>query len=314
MFTQRILSVLLFFALFAGLLSACGGDQTPTPGVTPSSPPNGTPIPSKTPFRPEPTATFTPSPTPVPLAARVNKEGITLAEYEAELLRLKDALAEKKTTLTPAEQQKQVLDELIAQVLLAQAAVQGGYKPDEAAFQARLKALAEKAGGEAAFKEWLNRNHYTEASFKAALQRAIAATWQRDKIIASVPEKMEQIHARQILVSDPAVADSIQKSLQAGTSFANLATRYDPLTGGDMGWFPRGYMTVPEAETIAFSLQPNQASGSIKTKVGYLFIQVLERDPQRPLSPDARQTLQHKALAAWVEEHRKAAQVEILLS
>ncbi len=43
--------------------------------------------------------------------------------------------------------------------------------------------------------------------------------------------------------------------LQAGADFATLAYRYDPLTGGDLGWFPRGVLTQPAVEEAAFSLQ-----------------------------------------------------------
>jgi parvulin-like peptidyl-prolyl isomerase len=249
----------------------------------------------------------------VPLAARVNQEGIPLADFEAELKRLQDALKTQGKELPLAEQRKFVMDELVAQVLFAQAAVQAGYKLDDAALEARLQNLAKEAGGEAALKDWMARNGYTDASFRSALRKAAEATWQRDQVAAAVSEKTEQVHARQILVSESATADSILSQLRAGANFGTLASRYDPLTGGEMGWFPRGYLPYPAIEAAAFNLKPGEYSPIIQLNIGYLIIQVTERNPQRPLSPDARRALQTAALQTWLKERKSQSKIEILV-
>ena len=82
-------------------------------------------------LQPTPTSTATPeppTPTPVPAAAIVNGEIIPLSDYNASLQQLKAAQQEAGTTATPEEQQQMVLDDLIAQTLLAQAAVQAGHR------------------------------------------------------------------------------------------------------------------------------------------------------------------------------------------
>ncbi len=103
--------------------------------------------PASTPTPAQPTNTFTPTitpipptstPTPVPLAASVNGEGITLAEFQAELSRYQAAASSGTSTPQPAAQpaagdKQRVLDDLIDQVLLAQGAAQQGYKADDAA-------------------------------------------------------------------------------------------------------------------------------------------------------------------------------------
>jgi peptidyl-prolyl cis-trans isomerase C len=101
--------------------------------------------------------------------------------------------------------------------------------------------------------------------------------------------------------------------LQNGADFAELAANYDPVAKGDLGWFPRGYLSEPALEEAAFSLQPGQYSNVIQTRLGYHILQVIERDPQRPLDPDARQVLQDKALQEWMSKARSQSDIQILL-
>ena len=85
------------------------------------------------------------------------------------------------------------------------------------------------------------------------------------------------------------------------------------MTGGDLGWFPRGYLPDKKLEEAAFSLQPDQFSAVIESPAGFHILQVLERDPQHPLSPDARLALQTQAVVDWLAQRRTQSQIEILL-
>lgn len=141
----------------------------------------------------------------------------------------------------------------------------------------------------------------------------MAAVWQRDQIVASVPEVAEQVHARQILVVDEALANQILGQIQAGASFDTLAFQYDPLTGGDLGWFPRGYLTQPAVEEAAFALQAGEISPLIHTDFGYHILKVIERDDAHPLAADARQALQRLALSDWIDQQKAKSTIEIYL-
>jgi peptidyl-prolyl cis-trans isomerase C len=168
-------------------------------------------------------------------------------------------------------------------------------------------------GSAQALADWKAKYGYDDATFRKALSRSVAAAWMRDQIAATVPKTAEQVHIRQILLYNSAQADEIYQQLQAGNSFENLALKYDPITGGDLGWFPKGYLPDKEIEDAAFSLQPEQYSAIIKTSAGYHILQLLERDPARPLSPDALLALQTSTVASWIEQQRANSQVEILL-
>jgi len=260
-------------------------------------------------------ATLTPSPvlpsgTPAPMAARVNGVGITLAEYEAELAQYQAASGKDPLP----EDKQRVLNDLIDQTLLAQAAAEKSFVVDETIYQEHLKRLVDQLGGQAVLSDWMAAHGYKEDSFHQALVRSIATAWMRDQIIASVPKSAEQIHARQILLYNADQANQVYAQLQAGNDFGNLAVKYDPITGGDLGWFPRGYLLDPKLEEAAFNLKPNEYSSVIETPAGFHILQVIEQDPQRLLVPGALLVLQNQALQKWLEARRSASDIQILVS
>ncbi len=277
-------------------LAACNGSQTP-PGAATLPPSAATNTPA------QPTAT------PIPLALTVNGEGITVAEYEAELQRY--IAAQNAVGHPPAAQEaaQAVLDELIAQVLLAQGAQQAGYIVDDGMLESRINALAEQLGSSAALQQWQTENGYTPETFRIAFKRALAAAWMRDQIAAQVPPALEQVHVQQILTFTEESAQRALDRLNSGVDFDTLAALYDPTTRGDLGWFPRGYLLEPAVEEAAFALQPGEISPIIKSSVGYHIITVLARESNRPLSPDALRALQNRAVQAWVAQQREQSAI-----
>lgn len=304
---KQVLILVLAHVIAMGLLvSGCNGSLATAPAVTDE--PATTALPSDTPLPP------TPTPTPVPLALVVNGDGIPLAEYEAGMVQIAAAAQTVGEALTAEQQRQRVLDDLVDTALLARAARDAGYTVDDAALQAGLDEIVAGLGSQAAFDDWLSRMGYTAESFRSALRRSMEAAWQREQIVAAVPERAEQVHARQILVlTEAAARQVIQRLGQAGANFATLAFGYDLSTGGDLGWFPRGYLTQPAVEEAAFALQPGETSEIIATDFGYHILQVIARENDRPLDPEVRQALGRKALQAWLDEQRQSAQVEVLV-
>jgi peptidyl-prolyl cis-trans isomerase C len=311
--------ILVWVILASLVLAACRGSTTATPpGTAPEKAPvvevpgKSSPAAATAPVLVDPTSVPTLTSTPEPLALRVNEEGVTVLEYQAELAQLQEALAALGQELAPEEQRQKVLDNLVNTTLLAQGAFRSGYSLEDAALQAELARLTAQMGGDSALGDWLARYGYSESGFQAALRRALAAAWQRDQIAAAIPEQVEQVHARQILTLDEATAVKVhQQVLVPGVNFDNYAFRYDLQTGGDLGWFPRGYLLQPEVEAAAFALEPGQISEVVQSAIGFHVVQVGARE-QRLLSPDARRFLQHKALEKWLEEQRSQSQIEFL--
>ena len=202
-----------------------------------------------------------------------------------------------------------MIDDLVSQILLAQAAHANGFTLDDAALQARIDALATQAGGADALSKWELGHGYTDQDFRSGLRRGAESAWMRDKIISTVPSTAEQVHVQQILLYNQDKAQEFLAQLRDGADFNDLALKADPVTRGDLGWVPRGYLLNTQIEDVASNLEVGQHSDVITTDVGFHIVRILERDPNRPLSPDALLALQELALKKWIEEQRAKANV-----
>lgn len=303
MVVRRILSLVGYLFVLIVTISACGEI---TPEITATELPSSTISPTST-MTPPP-----PSPTPIPLAATVNGEEITLQEFEAELSRYLSAQGEDNN-LEEAEMVEIVLDDMVNQILLAQGAENLGFELEPEVLNVRRDVLVETRGGEMEFENWLLENGYTQQSFDKVLVSAIKGSWMRDRILEDVPISAEQVHARQILLYNSDQADQVLSELNSGREFATLLAAYEPVTQGELGWFPKGYLPHPAIEEAAFDLQPGEYSQVIETSVGFHIIQVMERESDRPLSPEARLVWQERALKDWVAMQREESNVVILI-
>jgi parvulin-like peptidyl-prolyl isomerase len=295
----------ILISMIVFMVSACGVSE---PVTTKTDTPFQSPIPTNT-ITPIPP---TPTPTPIPLAALVNGEGISLEEYEAELFRYQTAVGDG-ISQNEQEAGMLVLGDLINQILLAQGADENGFVLDEAALQTRLNTLISAAGGNNQFENWLQENKYTQESFSKALGRSILGAWMRDQILAEVPLSAEQVHVRQILQYNSDQANQVLAELESGREFATLAAIYEPVTQGNLGWFPRDFLPHPLIEEAAFNLQPGEYSQVIETSVGFHIIQVVDREPDRTLSPEARLIWKEKALQEWMAMQREQSDIVILI-
>ncbi len=289
----RFLTQLILFLVLG--LSACasfGTSNTPTPQL-----PTATPVP--------------PTATPPPSVATVDGEYITIAEFQAELARYKSAQTALGITVSEEEANKIVLEDMIAQVMLSQAAREANFNLTESDLKSRVDALAESVGGAEALSAWESAHGYDDASFKVALKRSAEAAWMRDKIIADVPTTAEQIHVRQILTYNEEDARAALDELKGGADFDELAAQYDPITLGELGWVPRGYLLDEKADEAVFALQAGAYSDVVATNAGFHIFKALERG-DHPLSPDALLTVQELALKNWVAEQRASSKIVLV--
>ncbi len=244
-----------------------------------------------------------PTAAPPPSVAIVNGEYITLAEFQAELARYQSAQTALGVTVLDAAANQTILEDMIAQFLLAQAAREANFNFTETDLRSRMDALASEIGGLQALSAWQSDYGYDDATFQIALKRSVESAWMRDKIIADVPTTVEQIHVRQILTYNEEDARAALEELKAGADFDKLAALYDPITLGELGWLPRGYLLDASADEAVFALQAGMYSEIIATNAGYHIFMALERG-DHPLSPDALLTMQELALRNWLVEKR----------
>jgi parvulin-like peptidyl-prolyl isomerase len=273
---------------------------------------------------PPPPTSIPPTPTPdEPLAATVNGQPILLSQYERELARYEQAQTDLGG-VADADYRQTVLDALIEKELILQAASTVGIQITPEMVTAKVEELRNGAGTPDNFLAWLEANQYTEDEFREAIQRDMATEFMAARVTEDVPFAVEQVHARYIQVDDPALAQTVHQQIQSGTDFAALAQQYslDQVTaqfGGDLGFFTRWSLTVPEVAEAAFNLQPNELSEVIAVtnnsngQMTYFLIQMIERDPQRPLTSEMRHTLLTETFLDWLEQQRANADIVLLV-
>lgn len=103
---------------------------------------------------------------------------------------------------------------------------------------------------------------------------------------SQLPDKMEQVNVRLMLVENREVANNVLSQLEAGGNFDALLEEFspDPQAGGDLGWVPAEFLPAIIADAI-----PDTESEEIKiiydnslTKnVGYWLIKVTEKDDEK---------------------------------
>lgn len=159
-----------------------------------------------------------------------------------------------------------------------------------------------------------SETHMSEADYRRLVETELLRERMQDFLAEQVPTKAEQVHARHILVETKEEAQAALERLEKGEDFAALARELSTdeaskEKGGDLGWFPRRLM-VPEFEAVAFTLEPGEVSQVVQSTFGYHVIEVLEREEERELEPQALQRLRNKAFFDWLEEQREAAVIE----
>jgi peptidyl-prolyl cis-trans isomerase C len=92
----------------------------------------------------------------------------------------------------------------------------------------------------------------------------------------------EEVHVRQILVHDEALANDIEKKLKAGGSFEELSAQNslapNAKKGGDIGYVSRGELPKLFEDEI-FALQPGHFSSIISTDNSWHIFKVDDRRP-----------------------------------
>lgn len=282
-------------------------------------------------------------------AAKVNGTSIPVSELNQQIAQLQKQYptmfqgADGAARLLQFKQR--LLDTLVNQTLVEQAAkdrgitvsdadvqkqidqLKAGFK-DQAAFDAALKS----AGMDPATLQSQIRQQLVTQKLMAALSASInitpaqiAAYYNKNK---SQFYTASQKRASHILfnANDKATAEKVLKQVLAGADFAQLAKQYskDPASaakGGDLGWPTSPY--VPEFQAALDKLSKGQTTTTlVKSQFGYHIIRVTDVRPasQKTLAqatPQIKQILtQQQQSAAYnqlITELRKKAKIQIFV-
>jgi peptidyl-prolyl cis-trans isomerase C len=246
----------------------------------------------------------------------VNGQLIPLEDFEKELARYEAAQRSLGNPLVAGDRpyQVDVLDYLIEQTLIEQAAEDAGFTVSEQELDAEIQRLQTETG-EGAFQQWLHSNQYTLDEFRQVLRSQLITQTMIDRVATEIGSAADQVHARHIVVASVDTAEAILSQLEQGADFATLARTYSldestRMNGGDLGFFPRGLLLAPEVEEAAFALAVGETSQIIQSDFGIHIVQVLERDPARQLSSEIYQRLRAAAFEEWLDQLWQTATIE----
>ena len=292
------LPMLLFVLVYA---SACAPNSNPASTTTPN--PTSVAVESNT---------LPTDEAGLPLVAKVNDTGITLADYELAVHRL-----QSQPFANPENLPKIVLQTMIQQVLIDQAAAKNNIVVTPGEVDTEIQELITNSGGADGWKKWLGDNGYTEDELRATMHDTLLTSRMRDRVTGDLTTAVPQVHARHILVATEDEANQLLVRLRNGEDFAGLAKQYSldkssSDDGGDLGWFAQEELTEPGLAAVAFQLKVGQIAGPVKTSVGYDILQTLETD-NKVIDPVKRAQIAQVRFENWLNALSASAKIESYL-
>ena len=251
---------------------------------------------------------------PIGVAAIVQGEKIE----EAMLQKSIDAYLQQQGTNVGAirnpkrfkEVRKKVLDVLIGQTLLWQAAVNDKTTVEDEAIDKAYEEFMASFDSKMMFDMKLKESGYSEETFRENLrQRLSSQKWLQISVLNQLSvnddevhdfylknqqqlSEPEQVRARHILIQvkpdagndemeqAKSLLSQIKEEIRLGASFASMAKEKSQDAsapqGGDLGYFQRGQM-VPPFEQAAFNLAPGEISDIVQTRFGFHLIMLEDR-------------------------------------
>lgn len=154
-----------------------------------------------------------------------------------------------------------------------------------------------------AYDSFLKRANLTDAAYRELKYAEVSRERLQENIAGMVQKSEEMVLARHILVDNQESLTQVQQKLAEGVPFDQVAKelstdRGTRDKGGDLGWFPRGQMNAP-FEAAAFSQAIGAIGEPVQSPNGLHIIQVLERDPNRALSPEQIEGKSSQGYQAW---------------
>ena len=243
--------------------------------------------------------------------ATVNGQSIPIADLQAQFDAVKAQYPQMVQGAGSATQvaqlKKQLLDSMIDQILVAQAAKDMGVTVSDADVQKQFDQIRKQFPTDAAYQAALTKFKTTEAKLKEQIRQQLLTQAVTAKLGSQTQVTDAQIKAyydknkamfqdsagkrvAHILVTNKAKADALLKQALAGGDFAALAKanstdKVSAASGGDLGWPTTPF--VPEFQAAINKLTKiGQISPVVKTTYGYHIIKLEEQRSARtkPLS------------------------------
>lgn len=161
---------------------------------------------------------------------------------------------------------------------------------------------------EIAYQAELNGADLSDEEYRAMTEGNILSRKVQEVFSLSVPETVEQVRIRQILVGTADEGYSVLERLDAGEDFGDLARELSLDTdtkeeGGERGWLARDELDISHA-VQAFALEVGTPSQPIVGPGGYYIFEVQERQADREVTPEQQSTISSSYFTFWLSEQR----------
>ncbi len=278
--------------------------------------------------------------------ARVNSTFISKEDYQRQFSIARQQLLRRGVPLDEAGMKRlgdEVLEDLIDNELLFQESRKRGYDAEDQEIDEQFERVLAQFPDEQAFESALEEVHYTESTFKSAIERRIVLMKLIDNDIVpgvtvsedesrqyyeSNPEyfvQPKQVRASHILIvvedqnNDQQKREAlekiknIQQKLKDGEDFAALAREYSEgpssAQGGDLGFFQRG-QTVRPFEEAAFAMEAGEVSDIVETTFGYHLIEVTDMRAEVTIPYEYAKN----SIDQYLEQNKVMVEIEVLVN
>jgi parvulin-like peptidyl-prolyl isomerase len=245
----------------------------------------------------------------------VNEE---LMVQAAEAAKIEIEASEVQAALDEVKANNNLDDAGLAQVLAAQGYTVSNYKHDVRRQLLRLRAVNQLVAPKISITEEDVLARYNQMKRRSEAVSAVALS----HLLFKLPEHPTE---QQLAEAKAKAARAIER-LNAKEDFAKVAAEVSEdestkATGGQFGWIQRGSVN-PDWEPIIFSMEKGDIRGPVTGPQGLHVFHVTDvkqselkpyADMREPLARELRRREMDKQTAAWIEELRKKAYIDIKL-
>jgi peptidyl-prolyl cis-trans isomerase SurA len=232
----------------------------------------------------------------------------------AEAAKIEVDSSEVQAALDEIKQQNNLDDNGLAQALASQGYTLQGYKQDLRRQLMRLRAVNQLVSPKVQVTEEDVRARYDQLQRRS---EAVSAVY-LSHILIKLPEHPTE---QQIAAAKEKAAKAIEVA-KSGTPFPEVAKQFSDDPNVELGWFQRGSMNA-DWESIVFSMQKGDVRGPVSGPQGLHVFQVgdVKQSELKPY-PEMKEQLQRelkrreleKQTQTWTEELRKKAYIDIKLT
>lgn len=244
----------------------------------------------------------------------VNEELIVQAGEQA---KIEVESSEVQAALDEIKQQNGLDDAGLQQLLTQQGFTMANYKQDLRRQIMRLRAINQLVAPKVNVTDDDVRARYDELQRRSQAVSDVRLA----HILISLPQHPSE---QEIDSAKKRAADAVAR-LRAGEDFAAVCAdvsddQSTKASGGELGWFQRGSLQDPAWENVVFTMNKDEVRGPIGGDSGFQIFKALETKssglkPFAQMKEQLKGELRHREMekqsAAWIEELRKKAYIDI---